>query len=947
MRERMYKLAAAPLASAMRASSRAFSSLRARLNSLFSRAPHRTLFREALIVPVTSLPAEFRRAARFIGYSLAALRDRIYALAANFKLRTKFLLSLVVVTSALMAGTLAVVGRVAKSQVEQEIQQQSQNAAATFQVMARQREVALSHKAELLATLAILRNGDPDAISTASQDPWQSEDVNLFMMTDAHGRVTALHTTVGEFPARIAETLLRQSLRAHRTTDWWASGGHLYQIVLKPVIAGPDQGNAHLGTVVVGGEVDANTASELHRITSTEVAFRHDGQILVSTFSPLEERDLEQQSRGPALPPQIEIGGQRYITDSLVLNNGGDKSQQISLIVLKSYNEGIAYLTSLNRVLLWILLAAVGVGAILVLIISDTFTRPLKSLVGGVRALETGDFAYPLNPFGNDEVAQVTRAFDGMRTTLQTNESDRNKLEEQLRRSQRMEAMGRLAGGVAHDFNNLLTVIKGHCDFLLERLAPADALRSNGQQIAKAADRAASLTRQLLIFSRRQASQPRVLDLNAVVSEMGKLLTRLVREDIEYSFIAGQNLGHVKADPCHIEQIVMNLVVNACDAMPNGGKLSLQTYEMEVDLGYAESHSPLTPGRYVVLAVADTGCGIDEQTKAHIFEPFFTTKPEGKGTGLGLATAYGAVKQNNGFIWVDSEVGKGARFEVYLPLTEASLDAAPSAGPVLASWRTETVLIVEDEDTVRELACEYARSAGYKVLPARDGLEALAFIEYPEQPVHILLADVVMPQMRGPELAEHLRARRPLAKVIFMSGYLEYEKDPEVLAAGNIFLQKPFTRDALVLKLEAALEIPRKPADSARRNDHASFDVGFLRIPVSDGDASAPDATVTVADGNRSASHVAESLAESDAPPANVSGANGPALHAEAPANGSAANPRDTNIAQTEISENENGKPVGAPNGNGNGAVKGDGSNGKPPSSSDSAAKAPSFARLS
>ncbi|HXT87158.1 MAG TPA: ATP-binding protein [Verrucomicrobiae bacterium] len=798
---------------------------------MLSPIPYRAVYQEFLVVPITSVPAELRRTGRFMADFLASVRDRIYGLAGNFKLRTKFLLSLVLVTSALMAGTLAVLGRVAKSQVEQQIQEQSHNAALTFQVMQHQREVALSHKAELLATLAVLRNGDPTAISSASEDPWQSEDVNLFMMTDAHGRVVALHTTTGKFSSTSAEKLLRQSLHAHRTSDWWVSDDRLYQIVLRPVIAGPDQGNERLGTVVVGSEIDTSAASELHRISSTEIAFRRGNQILVSTFSPLEERDLDQQSRAATVPQQVEIEGQKYITDAVVLNAGTDKSQEISLVVLKSYNEGIAYLASLNRILLWILLAAVVVGGILVLIISDTFTRPLKSLVGGVRALETGDYAYPLKPFGNDEVAQVTRAFDGMRNTLQTNESERNRLEEQLRRSQRMEAMGRLAGGVAHDFNNLLTVIKGHCDFLLDRLTPADALRSNGQQIAKAADRAASLTRQLLIFSRKQATQPRVLDLNAVVSEMGKLLTRLIREDIEYAFAGAENLGHVKADPCHIEQIVMNLVVNACDAMPNGGQLTIQTYNLDVGIGHAESHAPLQTGKYVVLAVQDTGCGIDEQTKAHIFEPFFTTKPEGKGTGLGLATVYGAAKQSNGFVWVDSEVGKGARFEVYLPLTEAALDAAPSAGAVLASWRTETVLIVEDEDAVRELACEYARSAGYKVLAARDGIEALALAENPEQPVHILLADVVMPQMRGPELAENLRARRPLVKVIFMSGYLEYEKELEAVVTGTLFLQKPFTRDALVMKLEASLAEPTAKANSSRANGHA-FNTDFLRGPV-------------------------------------------------------------------------------------------------------------------
>ncbi len=849
MRARMYKLAAAPFTPGVR---------------------------RALVVPIRSVPAELRHAGHLVAQFSAGVRDRIYALAGNFKLRTKFLLSLVLVTSALMAGTLLVLGRVAKSQVEQQIQEQSHNAALTFQVMEHQREVALTHKAELLATLAVLRNGDPTAISSASEDPWQSEDVNLFMMTDAHGHVVALHATTGTVTALSAEKLLRQSLHAHRTTDWWVSDGRLYQIVLKQVIAGPDQDNEHLGTVVVGSEIDTNAASELHRISSTEIAFRRGSQILVSTFSPLEERDLEQQTRSAAVPQQVEIEGQKYITDAAVLNPGADKSQAISLVVLKSYNEGIAYLASLNRILLWILLAAVAVGAILVLIISDTFTRPLKSLVGGVRALETGDYKYPLSPFGNDEVAQVTRAFDGMRTTLQNNETERSKLEDQLRRSQRMEAMGRLAGGVAHDFNNLLTVIKGHCDFLLDRLAPADALRSNGQQIAKAADRAASLTRQLLIFSRKQATQPRVLDLNAVVSEMGKLLTRLLREDIEYAFVGAENLGHIKADPCHIEQIIMNLVVNAGDAMPSGGKLTIQTYNLEVGIAYAESHAPLQTGKYVVLAVEDTGCGIDDQTKAHIFEPFFTTKPEGKGTGLGLATVYGAAKQSNGFVWVDSEVGKGARFEVYLPLTEAALDAAPSAGAVLASWRTETVLIVEDEDTVRELACEYARSAGYKVLAARDGLEALALAENPEQPVHILLADVVMPQMRGPELAENLRARRPLVKTIFMSGYLEYEKELEAISTGSLFVQKPFTRDALVLKLEAALAEPADAPNASRANARA-FDEDFLRAPVAPASATVQAAEDHPAanesnsnaptNGNGKGNGNGDSAPKSDAPP--------------------------------------------------------------------------------
>lgn len=765
---------------------------------------------------------------RWVVQQLAFVRDEIYKVAANFRLRTKFLLSFVVITTVLMCLTLSVVGREARNQIDQQIREQSTGTIYMFRVMQRQHELSLIHKAELLSALATIRGGDPTAVESASGDPWQSEDCNLFLMTDAGGKVIALQTTNGAFPVADAQRLLHRTLRRHANSGWWVSGSQIYQVVLRPVMSTTEQGSTRIGTVVVGRAIDGGVASELRRVSSSEVAFRSGNHIVVSTLSPLDENELENKAGAGPVPSQLQIDGERYIASSLDLTDGVDSKNAVSLVMLTSYNEANAFLSRLNRLLIGLLLAAVFVGTILVLVMSDTFTRPLKRLVGGVRALEQGDFEYPLQAHGGDEVAEVTRAFGRMRSTLQTEESERRKLEEQLRRAQRMEAMGRLAGGVAHDFNNLLTVIKGHSDVLMGGLPSGSALTGSSQQIAKAADRAASLTRQLLIFSRRQATQPRVLDLNTVVSEMEKLLKRLVREDINFVFRLGQSIGHLRADACHMEQIIMNLVVNASDAMPSGGRLTVETYDQFVDDKIAQSRPPLAQGEYVVLAVTDTGCGIDDSIKPHIFEPFFTTKSEGKGTGLGLATVYGAVKQSTGFVLVESELGKGARFEVFLPRVDEPVDAIYTPKTFIAPpapARSETVLIVEDEDAVRELASEFARSAGYQVLAARDGLEALAMVQSATQPIHILLTDVVIPHIRGPQLAAAVRERIPGLKIVFMSGYLETQKDAGVLPS-DIFVPKPFTRDALILKLEEALTKPAGIPEHASPTASAPNDPG-------------------------------------------------------------------------------------------------------------------------
>ena len=464
-------------------------------------------------------------------------------------------------------------------------------------------------------------------------------------------------------------------------------------------------------------------------------------------------------------------------------------------------------------------LAVVLGGGLLVFVISDRSTRPLTRLAEGVRALEQGDFTYPLKPDGGDEVAEVTRAFQDMRGTLQKNEvqrqqheTQRQQLEGQLRQAQKMDAMGRLAGGVAHDFNNLLTVIKGNSTLLVDCLQSDDRLLGCARQIESAADRAASLTRQLLAFCRMQVLQPKILDLNVLVSEMCKLLRRLIREDISFTFHAGQSLGRVKADPGQIEQVIMNLVVNAGDAMPTGGSLTIETHNVTVDEQRVITRPPIRPGEYVLLSVTDIGQGMDAETKARIFEPFFTTKERGKGTGLGLATVYGIIKQSGGCVWVESEPGSGARFEVYLPRVNEDVEdpATAEETETTPARRRKTVLVVEDEDGVRELASAFLQSAGYTVLTARDGTEALSIAERSEDPVHLLLTDVVMPKMRGPELAKRLKGLRNSLSIIYMSGYLEYNRGTEDFLEEGFFLQKPFSRDALVHKVGEALRSKHK-----------------------------------------------------------------------------------------------------------------------------------------
>ncbi len=395
-------------------------------------------------------------------------------------------------------------------------------------------------------------------------------------------------------------------------------------------------------------------------------------------------------------------------------------------------------------------------------------------------------------------------------TARQQAEEELRKSEERLRLSQRMEAVGRLAGGIAHDFNNLLSAILGYTGLISLGLPPDSELQPDVSEIEKAAEKAAALTRQLLAFSRRQVLQPEVLTLNGVVQDMDKLLRRLVGENIEMRLYLQPEAGRVRADPSQIEQVVLNLVVNARDAMKMGGRLILETSNVELTDEYADRHVGVRPGPYVLLTVSDTGHGIDAATQLQIFEPFFTTKETGQGTGLGLSTVYGIIKQSGGNIWVYSEVGLGTTFKVYLPRVDAPLPdpRVVTANSNMAQTGSETILLVEDDEAVRTLAQKILERQGYRVLAANGGVEALEICQH-QASIDLLLTDVVMPKINGQELARQITFRYPTIRVIFMSGYTySAVTQSGVLEPETAFIQKPFTSDLLALKVRQVLDRP-------------------------------------------------------------------------------------------------------------------------------------------
>ena len=731
----------------------------------------------------------------------------------NIRLRTKFLLSLLVISVGLTTGTLLVVRYSVDKQVRESIRGDLRNSVDTYESFAIQREASLTRSAALLADLPTVRSlmttEDPATIQDASADIWRLSGSNLLILAGRTGKVLALRASSAGLSSAEAENLLRHSLDRAEQQDWWFGSGHLYEVWIQPIYFGPASENRTIGFLGVGHEIDEQAAREFGNIASSEVAFQSGNTVVASTLGKTQQAELTRQlgsspERGTD-PKEIQIGREDYLATTVSLSPGG--GSPVSLSVLKSFDKATSFLSELNHVLLGLGMVCFLAGSMLAFLISNTFTRPLAGLVAGVRALEGGDFSYPLEKTGGDEVAEVTGAFDRMRVSLQKTQEQQKLLEERLRQAHKMEAVGRLAGGVAHDFNNLLTIIRGHGDLLLERSDVDGPLRNSVDQIQKASGRAVSMTRQLLAFSRMQVLQPRVLDLNAVVAEMGKMLPRLIGEHIEYTFQPGAKLAPLKADPGQIEQVVMNLAVNARDAMPNGGTLKVRTQNVVMSESDVCERPPMTPGQYVLLTVADSGYGMDKETLARIFEPFFTTKEVGKGTGLGLATVYGVIKQSDGFIWVASTPGKGTTFEIYLPqVTDAAVKAEPEVRPATIARGSETVLVVEDEEPLRDLACRFLRAGGYTVLEAKDGVDALEVVARHTSTIHLVVSDVVMPRMGGPALLDRLKSVRPGTKGILMSGYSEYSggSAPADRIEAPV-IDKPFSRTSLLERVREAL----------------------------------------------------------------------------------------------------------------------------------------------
>jgi len=408
-------------------------------------------------------------------------------------------------------------------------------------------------------------------------------------------------------------------------------------------------------------------------------------------------------------------------------------------------------------------------------------------------------------------ISQISVAGEKLFTVILRDITERKQLEEQFRQSQKMEAVGRLAGGIAHDFNNLLTAIIGYSQLVQVHLGPASPVSRDIEEIEKAGQRAARLTAQLLAFSRKQVLQPKVLNLNEVISDVDHMLRRLIGEDIDLVANAAPDLGYVKADPGQIEQIILNLAVNARDAMPGGGKLIIETANNEINEGEANSHSDMVPGPYVMLTVSDTGHGMDSETQSHIFEPFFTTKEDGKGTGLGLSTVFGIVTQSGGHIRISSEPGQGATFTIYLPrVNEDATSTRVVAAAESSLQGSELILLVEDDEMVRRFARAAIEKYGYRVLEAADATAALELSRQHAGEINLMLTDMVMPGITGAKLGEQLTRLRPEMKVLYMSGYTDNSIMHEgVLSAGAALLQKPFTPDALARKIREELDANR------------------------------------------------------------------------------------------------------------------------------------------
>lgn len=715
-------------------------------------------------------------------------------------LRTKLLVAMVAVVFLLTAGVLALVQARMRRQVRADLASSLRTESRLYAEMEQVRREQARQAAQLIAnqpTLkALMSTNDRLTVEDGSQSILPISQADLLILENPSGKMLALHWKSSNITAAMVMPLLQAT---EGDEDWWFIGGKLYDVNLVAMSAGTGVDERPLGRMALGREIRQDAILGSGAFEKSAFTFEREGRVLLSSLSPEVwsefEGALPREMTAANAARDFEVRGERYLASFVELP--GD--HPVRLYCLQSYDQATGFLHELNRMLVILGVVAVLAGAFIAFVLSRQITRPLELLVAGTQQLKKGDFEFQVPIRGNDEVADLGRAFDEMRESLKNSR-------EGMVRSARLEAVGRLAGGVAHDFNNLVMIIKGYSDMLLDSV-PAQA-RPHLEEIKRAGDRASGLTRQLLAFSRKQMLEPQILDPNQSVRNMVKMLRVLIGEDIELVTMLSDQIGRVLVDPGQLEQVIMNLAVNARDAMPGGGKLILETQAKRLDEEYVARNSDALVGDYVLIAVTDNGSGMSKETMAHMFEPFFTTKEQGKGTGLGLATVYGIVKQSKGHISVYSEVGVGTTFKVYLPALAKAVPTArteKSAGEIKG---TGTVLLVEDEAALRILTATSLKKLGYTVLEAGNGVEALAAAAASTGQIDVVVADIVMPQMGGPELVEKLRVSRGHFSVIFISGYTEAAAlEHARVGTDALLLTKPFSTETLAAKIQ---ELHRK-----------------------------------------------------------------------------------------------------------------------------------------
>jgi two-component system cell cycle sensor histidine kinase/response regulator CckA len=709
-------------------------------------------------------------------------------------LRTKLLVSIVAVVFLLTAAVLTLVQARMRIHVREDLVSTLRAQSALYSQIEEQRRDQAQQSAVLIADQpslkALMSTNDRLTVEDGSESLLQTSHVDLLVLENTSGEILAFHSTSDDVPVTGVKHLMQNSTGEQ---DWWFAGGHLYQVSFAPIVAGANLTERALGKIALGHELSPRSIIDTGAFGKSAFIFEGKRSVILSSLPASEWNDFAaavSQEQNPAgVIQEISIAGERYLVSSVEL--AGD--HPVRLYSLQSFDQATIFLSSLNRLLLLLGALAVLVGALIAFLLSRQITRPLERLALGTRRLQKGDFDFQVSAVGSDEVAHLTLAFDEMRKSLRQSR-------EGLLRSARLEAVGRLAGGVAHDFNNLVMIIKGYSELLLDTATPQ--AKPYIEEIKNAGERASGLTRQLLAFSRKQVLEPQILDPNQTVRNMVKMLRVLIGEDIELVTNFSDQIGRVQADPGQLEQVIMNLAVNARDAMPSGGKLIIETESRFLDESYASTHSDVSPQSYVMIAVTDTGCGMTKETLEHIFEPFFTTKEPGKGTGLGLATVYGIVKQSRAHITVYSEPDHGSVFKIYFPSLDKSVPLPTTRQIATAPKGDAIILLVEDEAPLRVLAAEFLKRLGYTVLQAGNGLEALAVADQHSSKIDVVVTDIVMPRMGGPELIEKLRLKREGFATIFMSGYTEAAAlENAKIGSGAILLNKPFSNELLARKI--------------------------------------------------------------------------------------------------------------------------------------------------